>query len=75
MNLKLTKRNQAFVINGLSGSGKTENTKYIIDFLSGVFEAQNTTNSNQILEILGNARTHLNENISRFCKYIQVFEF
>lgn len=63
---------QSFLITGVSGSGKTETSKHVIEFLSGVSDLETITNSGLILEVFGNARTHLNSNSSRFCKFIEV---
>ena len=80
--------NQSVVISGESGSGKTENTKNLINFL-GSLSFKHSCNamqkevadrvadslkwSNPILESFGNARTVRNDNSSRFGKYTKLF--
>lgn len=61
---------QTIVISGESGSGKTENTKYIIEYLVARTATFNKLKykieaSNVILESFGNATTVLNKNSSR----------
>lgn len=75
-NLKLFKKNQSVLITGVSGSGKTENAKYIIDFLSKTqSDSQNVTAAGPIFEAFGNARTRGNSNSSRFSKLLEVSYF
>ncbi|CUG03103.1 myosin heavy chain, putative [Bodo saltans] len=80
--------NQSVVISGESGSGKTENTKMLINYL-GQLSFKHSCNaaqrqvatqvsdrlkwSNPILESFGNARTVRNDNSSRFGKYTKLF--
>lgn len=71
-NLDLYKKNQSILITGVSGSGKTENARHIIEFLTQQSNSQNVLNSNAILEAFGNAKTRANSNSSRFCKHIEV---
>lgn len=68
---------QSIIISGVTGSGKTESAKRIIEFLceTSVFNvdiAEQILVSNTILESFGNAETLGNQNSSRFCKFIQV---
>jgi hypothetical protein len=57
--------NQAFVISGESGSGKTESTKYIVNHLIELCKANNKelesriTRLNPLIEAFGNAKTGL----------------
>ncbi|XP_078484036.1 unconventional myosin-Ic isoform X1 [Ciona intestinalis] len=71
---------QCILISGESGSGKTEASKYILQYLS-VCSASNDKvehikgrllQSNPILEAFGNAKTHRNDNSSRFGKYMDI---
>lgn len=68
---------QSIIISGVTGSGKTESTKHIIEFLceTSAFST-NIANiilaSNPIMESFANAQTIGNQNSSRFCKFIQV---
>lgn len=74
-NLKLFKKQQSILITGVSGSGKTENGKHIVEFLCHTkCDSQNIIDSGQIFEAFGNARTRGNSNSSRFCKHMEVFD-
>ncbi|GAU98067.1 hypothetical protein RvY_09264 [Ramazzottius varieornatus] len=71
-------QNQVVVISGESGSGKTENAKYLIQHLTRLGRTVNKTLEQKILiistamEAFGNAKTGLNENSSRFGKYMEL---
>ena len=76
-NLLSTKRNQAILISGESGSGKTEATKRCLRYL--VAESGSNSNierrllsANPVLESFGNARTSRNHNSSRFGKWVEI---
>ncbi|XP_055745511.1 unconventional myosin-XV-like [Salvelinus fontinalis] len=68
---------QCIVISGQSGSGKTEATKLIVHYLSSMYQGRNN-NLRQPMEVLpilesfGNAKTILNNNSSRFGKYLHI---
>ncbi|VDO70173.1 unnamed protein product [Schistosoma margrebowiei] len=77
---------QSILCTGESGSGKTENTKKVIQYLAcvatsakhqktsaknGELEAQ-LLKANPILEAFGNAKTIKNDNSSRFGKFIRI---
>ncbi|KAK1794094.1 hypothetical protein P4O66_011000 [Electrophorus voltai] len=74
---QITTQEQCIVISGQSGSGKTEAAKLITHYLSSVYQGRND-NLRQpmdvlpILESFGNAKTILNNNSSRFGKYIHI---
>ena len=79
-----TKKDNAMLITGESGAGKTENTKKVITYLalaaSGagkkvekkVSLEDQIVATNPILESYGNAKTARNNNSSRFGKFIRI---
>ncbi|CAH0484824.1 unnamed protein product [Peronospora farinosa] len=82
--LKPERRNQSILVSGESGSGKTENTKFLMQFLTSVGRGTSADTSgaveigrrilqtNPILESFGNAQTIRNDNSSRFGKFIKI---
>merc|ERR1712212_308534 len=85
-NMLQNKKNNAMLITGESGAGKTENTKKVITYLAmvatGAGGAKKETKkvsledqivaTNPILESYGNAKTARNDNSSRFGKFIRI---
>ncbi|KAJ3387730.1 Myosin type-2 heavy chain 1 [Chytriomyces hyalinus] len=84
----LTGKNQSVIVSGESGAGKTQSTKYIMQYLAVVdslTKAQSEAKilksetedavlaSNPILESFGNAKTTRNDNSSRFGKFVELF--
>ena len=74
----LVDKNQSILVSGESGSGKTENTKYILRYLCNNYSnnkelASKIINSNYIIELFGNAKTIRNQNSSRFGKFIKLY--
>ena len=80
-------KDQAIIISGESGAGKTEATKVIMTFLARITMMaggnskhsqsvgnleQRVLNTNPMLEAFGNAKTLRNDNSSRFAKYIKI---
>lgn len=72
------KQNQAIVISGESGSGKTESANLLLKQLVYLGKAPNRNleerilQVNPIMEAFGNARTGINSNSSRFGKYLDL---
>ena len=78
-NLQATRKDQAILVSGDSGSGKTESTKFMMQYLASVAHQTHTTQTEQkvlqcnpVLEAFGNAKTRRNDNSSRFGKYIEI---
>ena len=78
-------KNQALVISGESGAGKTECAKLCMKFIAYYFGKKGEEGKkeksledkilacNPVLEAFGNAKTVRNDNSSRFGKYIKIF--
>merc|ERR1719510_263437 len=85
-NMLTNGKDQAMLITGESGAGKTENTKKVISYLAMVASSGKKTGeaakkvsledqivaTNPILESYGNAKTSRNDNSSRFGKFIRI---
>ncbi|KAI6172704.1 hypothetical protein M3Y98_01003000 [Aphelenchoides besseyi] len=75
-------KNQAVIVSGESGAGKTVSAKFVMRYLTHVAGGQQVTDgggiesrvlaSNPVMEAIGNARTIRNDNSSRFGKFIQI---
>merc|ERR1739844_116899 len=83
-NMLQNKKDNAMLITGESGAGKTENTKKVISYLAMVATGGGKKSekkvsledqivaTNPILESYGNAKTSRNDNSSRFGKFIRI---
>jgi myosin heavy chain 6/7 len=83
-NMMQNKKDNAMLITGESGAGKTENTKKVITYLAMVATGggkkvekkvsleDQIVATNPILESYGNAKTARNDNSSRFGKFIRI---
>ncbi|KAK6166430.1 hypothetical protein SNE40_023124 [Patella caerulea] len=73
------KNNQCIVISGESGAGKTESANLLVQHLTQLGKAPNRTLEERILQVnplmeaFGNAKTVINDNSSRFGKYLEMF--
>ncbi|EPQ02287.1 Myosin-IIIb [Myotis brandtii] len=71
-------KDQCIVISGESGSGKTESAHLIVQHLTFLGKAHNQTlrekilQVNSLVEAFGNACTVINDNSSRFGKYLEM---
>lgn len=73
-------REQCILISGESGSGKTEASKKILQFIAAATSHKGDVDSvkdkllqsNPVLEAFGNAKTNRNDNSSRFGKYMDI---
>uniref|UniRef100_G3SR10 Myosin motor domain-containing protein n=1 Tax=Loxodonta africana TaxID=9785 RepID=G3SR10_LOXAF len=71
-------KDQCVVISGESGSGKTESAHLIVQHLTFLGKANNQTlrekilQVNSLVEAFGNACTAINDNSSRFGKYLEM---
>ncbi|XP_074652154.1 unconventional myosin-Ia-like [Tubulanus polymorphus] len=75
---------QCVIVTGESGSGKTEASKIIMQYVAAVSGKgqdidkvkEQLLQSNPVLEAFGNAKTNRNDNSSRFGKYMDIeFDF
>ncbi|CAE7581259.1 Myo5a [Symbiodinium natans] len=80
-NLQISRKDQAIVINGESGAGKTESAKLVMSYVAEATKSSETQKQSQgfeekvlrtnpVMEAFGNAMTVRNNNSSRFVKWL-----
>ncbi|XP_060601505.1 unconventional myosin-Ia-like [Ruditapes philippinarum] len=70
--------NQVIIVSGESGAGKTESSKYMVKHMVHMCQKgdmvlhEKIVKINPLLEAFGNAKTIMNDNSSRYAKYLEI---
>eukprot|EP01102_Stenamoeba_stenopodia_P010426 TRINITY_DN313_c0_g2_i1.p1 TRINITY_DN313_c0_g2~~TRINITY_DN313_c0_g2_i1.p1 ORF type:complete len:1518 (+),score=388.08 TRINITY_DN313_c0_g2_i1:55-4608(+) len=78
--MMVDEKSQSILVSGESGAGKTESAKYLLQYFAAMggkgkgerVVEQKVLESTPLLEAFGNAKTQMNDNSSRFGKFIEV---
>ncbi|XP_070810540.1 unconventional myosin-VI isoform X4 [Pituophis catenifer annectens] len=70
--MKVLKMSQSIIVSGESGAGKTENTKFVLRYLTESYGSGQDIDDRIVEEAFGNAKTVRNNNSSRFGKFVEI---